>query len=72
MEGTLHEDHEDHSVGTGINSLNNDNLVHIFILLPRTDEEFKDIMKKRPKKVASSDASSKALQDQVKKVQGNL
>ena len=30
MEGTLHEDHEDHIVGKGINSLNRYNLVHKF------------------------------------------
>ena len=34
MEGTLHQDHEDHIAGKGINSLNHNNLVHKFIPLP--------------------------------------
>ena len=34
LEGTLHKDHEDHIVGTGINSLNHFNLVHKFIPMP--------------------------------------
>ena len=37
-----------------------------------TDAEFKETMKKRAGKVGSSDASSNALQDQAKEVQGNL
>ena len=35
MEGTLHEDHEDHITGKGINSLNHYNLVHKFIPIPQ-------------------------------------
>ena len=35
LEGTLHEDHEDHIAGKGINSLNHYNLVHKFIPMPR-------------------------------------
>ena len=35
LEGTLHEDHEDHIAGKGINSLNHYNLVHKFILMPK-------------------------------------
>ena len=31
LEGTPHEDHENHIAGTGINSLNHYNLVHRFI-----------------------------------------
>ena len=34
LEGTLHEDHEDHIAGKGINSLSHYNLVHKFILMP--------------------------------------
>ena len=33
MEGPLHKGHEDHIAGTGINSLNHYNLVHIFPML---------------------------------------
>ena len=36
------------------------------------DEEFKETMKKSAEKVGSSDASSNALQDQERNVQGNL
>ena len=34
LEGTLHEDHEDHIAGKGINSLSHYNLVHKFIPMP--------------------------------------
>ena len=34
-EGTLHEGHEDHIAGRGINSLNHYNLVHKFIPMPQ-------------------------------------
>ena len=35
MEGTLHEDREDHIAGKGINSLNHYNLVRKFIPMPQ-------------------------------------
>ena len=35
MEGTLHEDHEDHIAGKGINSWNHYNLEHKFIPVPQ-------------------------------------
>ena len=35
MEGTLHQDHEDHIAGKGINSLNHYNLVHKFVPMPQ-------------------------------------
>ena len=34
LEGTLHEDHEDHIAGKGIKSLKHFHLVHKFIPLP--------------------------------------
>ena len=34
LEGTVHEDHEDHIAGKGINSCSHCNLVHKFILVP--------------------------------------
>ena len=34
LEGTLHEDHEDHIAGKGIKSLKHFNLVHKFIPMP--------------------------------------
>ena len=43
----------------------------IFFIDP-ADSEFKETIKKRAEKVGSSDASSNALQDQEKNVQGNL
>ena len=35
MEGTLHQDLEDHIAGKGINSLNHYNLVHKFVPMPQ-------------------------------------
>ena len=35
MEGSLHQDHEDHIAGNGMNSLSRYNLVHIFIPMPQ-------------------------------------
>ena len=35
LEGTLHENHEDHIAGKGISSLNHYNLVHKVIPLPK-------------------------------------
>ena len=35
MEGILHEGHEDHIAGRGINSLNHCSLVHKFIPMPQ-------------------------------------
>ena len=35
MEGTLHKNHENHTAGKGMNSLNHYNLVHKFILVPK-------------------------------------
>ena len=35
LEGTLHEDQEDHVAGKGINSLNHNNFAHKFILMPQ-------------------------------------
>ena len=35
LEGTLHEDHEDHIAGKGINSLHHYNIVHKFIPMPK-------------------------------------
>ena len=34
MEGTIHEGHEDHIAGKGMNSLNHYNLVHKYIPMP--------------------------------------
>ena len=34
MEGTIHEGHEDHIAGKGMNSLNHYNFVHKYILMP--------------------------------------
>ena len=35
MEGTIHEGHEDHIAGKGMSSLNHNNLVHKYILIPQ-------------------------------------